>query len=42
MTNQHPITPPPELVREWCANSNEHETYDQFWNHVAAELEAQP
>ena len=35
MTNQHPITPPPELVREWCAHSNKHETYDQFWNHIA-------
>ena len=31
----HPLTPPPELVRKWCAHSNKHETYDQFWNHIA-------
>jgi hypothetical protein len=37
MTNQHSITPPPELVREWCAHSNKYETYDQFWNHIATE-----
>ena len=34
---QHPITPPPELVREWCAHSNKHETYDQFWCHIATQ-----
>ena len=33
----NPITPPPELVREWCAHSNKYETYDQFWNHIATE-----
>ena len=37
MTDQHPITPPPELVREWCAHSNKHETYDQFWCHIATQ-----
>jgi hypothetical protein len=37
MTNQHPITPPPELVREWCVHSNKHETYDQFWCHIATQ-----
>jgi hypothetical protein len=37
MTNQHPITPPTELVREWCAHSNKYETYDQFWNHIATQ-----
>jgi hypothetical protein len=38
MTNQHPITPPPELVREWCAHSNKHETYDQYlWFHIATQ-----
>jgi hypothetical protein len=37
MTNQHPITPPLELIREWCAHSNEHETYDQFWCHIATQ-----
>ena len=35
MTDQHPITPPFEVVREWCAHSDEHETYDQFWHHIA-------
>jgi len=35
--SNHPITPPPELVREWCAHSNKYETYDQFWNHIATE-----
>lgn len=35
MTDQHPITPPLEVVREWCAHSDEHETYDQFWHHIA-------
>jgi hypothetical protein len=37
MTDQHPITPPPELIREWCAHSNKHETYDQFWCHIATQ-----
>jgi hypothetical protein len=38
MTNQqHPITPPPELLREWCAYSNKHETYEQFWSHIATQ-----
>ena len=37
MTDNHPITPPPELVREWCAHSNKYETYDQFWNHIATQ-----
>lgn len=37
MTKQHPITPPPELVQEWCAHSNKHETYDQFWFHIATQ-----
>lgn len=37
MTNEHPITPPPELVLQWCAHSNEHENYDQFWRHIATQ-----
>ena len=38
MTNQtHPIIPPPELVREWCSQSNKHKTYDQFWCHIATQ-----
>jgi hypothetical protein len=37
MTNQHLITPPPELLQQWCAHSNEHETYDQFWCHIATQ-----
>ena len=35
MTGQHPITPPFEVVREWCAHPDEHETCDQFWCHIA-------
>lgn len=35
MTDQHPITPLFEVAREWCAHSDEHETYDQFWQHIA-------
>jgi hypothetical protein len=35
MTDQHPITPSFEVIREWCAHPNEHETYDQFWHHIA-------
>ena len=34
---KHPITPPPELVREWCLHSSEHETYEQFWCHIATQ-----
>jgi hypothetical protein len=37
VSNHFPITPPPELMREWCAHSNKHETYDQFWNHIATQ-----
>ena len=38
MTNQqHPITPPPELVEQWCLHSNKHETADQFWRHIATQ-----
>ena len=35
MTN--PITPPPELLREWCAYNSKHENYEQFWHYVAAQ-----
>ena len=35
MNNQHPITPPPEVVREWCAHLDKHATCDQFWYHIA-------
>jgi hypothetical protein len=35
MTDQHPITPSFEVIREWCAHPNEHETYDQFSHHIA-------
>ena len=37
MPNQHPITPPPELVQQWCLHSNKHETADQFWRHIATQ-----
>ena len=32
-----PITPPPELLRQWCLHSSEHETYEQFWRHIATQ-----
>ena len=32
-----PITPPPELLREWCAHNSEHENYEQFWHYIAAQ-----
>jgi hypothetical protein len=35
MTN--PITPPPELLRKWCAHNSEHENYEQFWHYIAAQ-----
>jgi hypothetical protein len=35
MTN--PITPPPELLREWCRNSREHEDLEQFWRYIATQ-----
>ena len=34
---KHPITPPPELVQQWCLHSNKHETADQFWRHIATQ-----
>ena len=37
MNDQHPITPPPELVQQWCLHSNKHETADQFWRHIATQ-----
>ena len=37
MTDQHPITPSPELVQQWCLHSNKHETADQFWRHIATQ-----
>ena len=37
MTQDHPITPPPELLRQWCLHSSEHETYEQFWRHIATQ-----
>jgi hypothetical protein len=35
MTNQHPITPPPELVEQWEAETA-HTTKDETW-HVAVQ-----
>jgi hypothetical protein len=37
MTDNHPITPPLELVRKWCARKNMYETYDQFWFNIATQ-----
>ena len=36
MTNQHPITPPPELVREWTQNRG-HSCADELWDYLAAQ-----
>jgi hypothetical protein len=35
--NVDKLTPPPGLVEQWCAHSNEHENYDQFWRHIATQ-----
>jgi hypothetical protein len=35
MTTPNPITPPPELLREWCRSSREHEDLEQFWRYIA-------
>jgi hypothetical protein len=37
MTMTNAITPPPELVREWCAHNSEHENYEQFWHYIATQ-----
>ena len=34
MTNQHPITPPPELVKEW-ADSRLHNSPQDLWRYIA-------
>ena len=36
MTNQHPITPPPELVWEWTSLANEEEG-DEVWSSIATQ-----
>ena len=36
-TNSSPITPPPELLREWCRSSREHEDLEQFWRYIATQ-----
>ena len=36
MTNQHPITPPPELVREWTSLANEEEGHE-VWSSIATQ-----
>ena len=35
MKQLYEITPPDELVREWCAWCNEIETAEQFWRRIA-------
>ena len=37
MSMTNPITPPPELLRKWCAHNSEHENYEQFWHYIAAQ-----
>lgn len=36
MTNQHPITPPPELVEQWTSLANEEEG-QEVWSSIAAQ-----
>ena len=36
MTNQHPITPPSELVWEWTSLANEEEG-DEVWSSIATQ-----
>ena len=36
MTNQHPITPPPELVLEWTSLANEEEG-QEVWSSIATQ-----
>ena len=36
MTNQHPITPPPELVEQWTALANEEEGC-KVWHAIATQ-----
>ena len=36
MSNQHPITPPPELVWEWTSLANEEEG-DEVWSSIATQ-----
>jgi hypothetical protein len=36
MTQQHPITPPPELVREWTQNRG-YSCADELWDYLAAQ-----
>jgi len=31
------ITPPPELVEQWCANRGKHNSSDQFWRYIATQ-----
>jgi hypothetical protein len=35
--NNHPITPPEDLLRQWCTYRNTHKTSDKFWRHIAIE-----
>ena len=36
MTNQHPITPPPELVQQWTSLANEEEG-QEVWSSIATQ-----
>ena len=36
MTDYHPITPPPELVREWTQNRG-YSCSDELWDYLAAQ-----
>ena len=36
MTQEHPITPPPELVREWSQNRG-YSCADELWDYLATQ-----
>jgi hypothetical protein len=35
MTNQHPVTPPPELVQEWAQIQPVHQAVADHWQYIA-------
>jgi hypothetical protein len=37
MTNQHPITPPPELVKRWCHDRNKWKDFENILSIRAAQ-----
>ena len=35
MTNDHPMQPTPEQIREWSMHPGDYLTADAFWAHIA-------